>query len=195
FLQENGLDKDEIFVGGMSIGGNVALTLANQIAETSSCSLKGVFAIDSPLDLYSLYQGSDLDVANPDFDEERLAEPRWIIGTFQDSFGKGDSLLDNLQKVSPFVRAIESTSVPLLKDIPLRLYTEPDSTWWMEERNTSFSNTNAYALIQISESYKSQGWNQLELIKTEGKGFRASGERHPHSWSIVDVRELMSWLN
>jgi hypothetical protein len=35
---------------------------------------------------------------------------------------------------------------------------------------------------------------QAELITTQGRGMRPDGNRHPHSWSIVDEKELQAWL-
>lgn len=191
---ENNLDQNDVFVGGMSIGGNVALTLANfQSEHKKSIVPKGVFIIDSPIDLYALYESSIKDVLNPDFDEERLAEPKFIINYFEDKFGK-ESLLDNIQQVSPFTMKTDRNSVPFLKDIKLRFYTEPDSLWWKENRQTDFESTNAYAIQQIANQLKNEKWNQFELIETENKGYRSNGNRHPHSWSIVDVDELLNWI-
>ena len=31
-------------------------------------------------------------------------------------------------------------------------------------------------------------------MTTIGKGFREDGSRHPHSWSIVDEKELIEWF-
>lgn len=191
---ENNLNQNDVFVGGMSIGGNVALTLANFQAESKKSIVpKGVFIIDSPIDLYALYESSIKDVSNSDFDEERLAEPKFIISYFEDKFGK-ESLLDNIQQVSPFTIKTDRNSVPFLKDIKLRFYTEPDSLWWKENRQTDFESTNAYAIQQIANQLKNEKWNQFELIETENKGYRSNGERHPHSWSIVDVDELLNWM-
>lgn len=191
---ENNLDANNVFVGGMSIGGNVALTLANyQYRSGSSVIPKGVFIVDSPIDLYALYKSSIKDVLNPDFDEERLAEPKFIIGYFEDKFGK-DSLLTNIQKVAPFTMKTGGISVPFLKDIKLRFYTEPDSLWWKETRQTDFESTNAYAIEQIANKLRREGWNKFELIETENKGYRSNGKRHPHSWSIVNVEELLNWI-
>ena len=43
----------------------------------------------------------------------------------------------------------------------------------------------------------SSGGNVALLIAsflTEKKGYRANGDRHPHSWSIVDKKELIKWM-
>ncbi|MEM6265695.1 MAG: hypothetical protein AAGI38_24545, partial [Bacteroidota bacterium] len=57
-----------------------------------------------------------------------------------------------------------------------------------------FESTNAYTLQQIAKDLREKNWVQFELIETKNKGHRANGERHPHSWTIVDVPELMRWI-
>ena len=103
-------------------------------------------------------------------------------------------MLQNIQKVSPFTLTYRFTSVPNLKNSKIRFYTEPDSLWWKENRQTDFESTNAYTIQQIGKDLRTQNWNQFELIETENKGYRANGDRHPHSWSIVNARNLMEWI-
>lgn len=190
----NQLNTQNIIIGGMSIGGNVALSLSNYLHETKSkLSPQSTFIVDSPVDLHALYQSAKKDVANSSFSEERLAEPKWIINYFEKEFGK-ETLLKNIQKVSPFTLDRKMNSVPNLKNQKLRFYTEPDSLWWKENRQTDFKNTNAYTLQQISKDLKTKNWDHFELIETQNKGYRADGSRHPHSWSIVDVPNLINWI-
>jgi len=192
---ENNLSTNQVFIGGMSIGGNVALTLSSYLFEKNSGMIpKGVFMVDSPLDLYGLYLSSIIDIKNPKLSEDRLAEPKWIVNYFEEEFGK-ESLLENIQKISPFTRVNQTINVPNLKETKLRFYTEPDSTWHKENRQTDFESTNAYAIQQIAHQLKAnQDWKNFELIETEYKGFRSNGERHPHSWSIVDIKGLIKWI-
>ena len=131
---------------------------------------------------------------NTKLTKERLEEPKMIISYFERKFGV-DSLLSNIQKVSPFTMETGWNSVSNLKEIKLRFYTEPDSLWWMKNRQTDFESTNAYAIQQISKHLEKEGWNQIDLIETKDKGFRSNGERHPHSWSIVDPEGLLNWIN
>ncbi len=188
------IKTDNIIIGGMSIGGNVALILSDYLYENkSNIAPQGVFIVDSPIDLYALYESAVVDVENSDFDEERLEEPKFIINYFEEEFSK-DSLLVNIQKVSPFVHKSKCTSVSHLKNCSLRFYTEPDADWWKDNRQTEFENTNAYAIQKVAKDLKSKNWNQFELIETENKGYRSDGTRHPHSWSIVDVEEFVNWI-
>ncbi|MDX6747060.1 hypothetical protein SHK09_09685 [Polaribacter sp. PL03] len=38
------------------------------------------------------------------------------------------------------------------------------------------------------------GGDNIKLINTKNRGYRANGERHPHSWSIVDEKDLINWI-
>lgn len=193
----NNLKLDNVTIGGMSIGGNVALTLSEYLhSKSSSIAPKGIFIIDSPIDLYALYESSIVDIKNPDLDEERLQEPRWIIGNFESLFGKGQQLLGKIEKVSPVTFQNKTINFSSLKDSKIRFYTEPDAQWQKEHRQTDFEHSNAYTIQQVAK-YLSEDlkWERMELIETVNKGYRSNGERNPHSWSIVDVDDLIRWIN
>jgi hypothetical protein len=38
------------------------------------------------------------------------------------------------------------------------------------------------------------GNSNAELIVTHERGYLPDGTRHPHSWSIVDERDLLEWF-
>lgn len=192
---EHHLTTRRICIGGMSVGGTVAVSLSDHLAKTSSrLAPHCVFLVDSPIDHYALYQSAQKDLLRKEFSEERLAEPRFIIGYFEENFGNGNSLLVNLKAVSPFDYSQGSNSISALLDTKLRFYTEPDSLWWRQNRETDFENINAHVIQQISRQLATAGWRKYELITTEGKGYRANGDRHPHSWSIVDANDLLEWV-
>ncbi len=194
-VREHAVNTDKVYIGGMSIGGNVSLTVSNHLYRINSrLAPQGVFIVDSPIDLYALYESSQKDIANPNFSEERLAEPKWIVNYFEESFGKESNLLENIQKVSPFTLKANKNSVPLLQNTKLRMYTEPDAAWWKENRQTDFESTNAFVIQELTKQLKTNKWNHLELIETQNKGYRSNGERHPHSWSIVNVADLIDWI-
>jgi hypothetical protein len=195
-VKKNSLKTDKLFIGGMSIGGTVALILSDYLLKTnSSLKPKGVFVVDSPIDLYALYESSQKDILRKDFSKERLAEPKWIINYFEEEFGVKDSLLNNIQKVSPFTLKTKNiNNIKNLKNNKLRFYTEPDTLWWKKTRQTDFVSTNAYSLQKINELLKNKNWENVELIQTKNKGYRTDGERNPHSWSIVDTDNLINWI-
>jgi hypothetical protein len=195
-IKTNKLKTDNIFTGGMSIGGTVAITVSNYLSKINSpIKPKGVFVIDSPIDLFALYESSKRDVKRKGFSDERLEEPKFIVDYFEDAFGGKDSLLSNIQKVSPVTLKTKNTeNIKDLKNTKLRFYTEPDTLWWKDNRQTDFESTNAYTLQKTSRNLKNKNWSNFQLIQTKNKGYRMDGERHPHSWSIVDINELIVWI-
>ena len=195
-MDQNGLGTEKIYIGGMSIGGTVALSLSNHLHKSKSdIRPEGVFIVDSPIDLYALYESEQKDVKRNDLSEERLSEPKFIIGLIEEEFGVKDTLLDNLQKVAPVtLKTGNLENIQNLKNTRLRFYTEPDTLWWEEVRQTDFESTNAYTIQRTSEILSNDNWTGFQLIQTKDKGYRPNGERHPHSWSIVDAEELANWI-
>ena len=54
---------------------------------------------------------------------------------------------------------------------------------------------NAFDFAAMTNELKRLGNTKVQLITTANKGFRKPGDnRHPHSWSIVDPVDLVSWL-
>jgi len=195
-ISDNNIATKNIFIGGMSLGGTVTLSLSDHLIKTkASVKPKGLFVIDSPIDLYALYESSQKDVMRDDFSEERLSEPRWIINYFEERFGGQNDLLSNIQEVSPItLKTNNIDNIKHLKELKLRLYTEPDTLWQKEVRQTDFESTNAFVLQKTNALLKSNYWQNIKLIETKNKGYRSNGERHPHSWSIVDQDELIEWI-
>ena len=82
-----------------------------------------------------------------------------------------------------------------MKNLKIRFYTEPDLKWWKENRKNDFEDLNAFYIEKLADKLKSEfGNTNVELIKTENRGYRANGERHPHSWSIVNEKDLINWM-
>ena len=57
-----------------------------------------------------------------------------------------------------------------------------------------YDQTNAFYIKELSKSLNDKGYKNVEYIATKNKGYRASGERHPRSWSIVDKKDLINWM-
>jgi hypothetical protein len=77
--------------------------------------------------------------------------------------------------------------------MPILAITEPDILWWMEERGVDYYGLNSIDLASFINDLRIRGNKKAKLITTTGKGYRANGMRHPHSWSIVDTDELVKW--
>lgn len=192
------IPADHVVVGGFSGGGTAAVLYAEFCAARRSASglqLQGVFAVDAPLDFDRFWRGETLAVrrdVHPAFVREAkavLADMRRVLG------GSPEDHPAKYLKMSPFSAFAEGGGqARLLADTPVRLYTEPDIRWWMENRNVDYYSMNAVDAAALILQLRLLGNRQAQLITTQGRGVRPDGNRHPHSWSIVDEKELQSWI-
>jgi hypothetical protein len=96
---------------------------------------------------------------------------------------------------SPFLASErDGGNVRLLKNVPIRLYTESDVVWWIENIGCDYYTINAIDQAALVLQLRALGNTQAELITTTGKGFRPPGTSNPHSWTIVDEPDLADWI-
>lgn len=194
-FETNQLPFENVYIGGFSSGGNVSLLLSDYLIKAKSkIQPKGVFIGDSPVDLLKIYQNSEKNIAR-NFNEETVEESKWIVGDFNTKLGNPKNGIEKYEQVSPFTQQTGNIqNLSALKNIKIRLYTEPDVAWWKDNRNNSYEEMNAYSIEKLSQVLKKQGFSSVELILTKNKGYRANGDRHPHSWSIIDKEKLLQWM-
>ena len=191
----NKLATDNLFLGGFSSGGNVSLLLSDYLVRTKGkLQPKGVFIVDSPIDLLNLYQVAKKNLQQAS-SEATKQESNLIIESLDAAFGSPEIDLTKYVKLSPYVAQTKSiANLSGLKDLKLRFYTEPDLKWWKDYANNDWEDLNAYSIKKLANQLKVDGAKQVEYIATKNSGIRANGKRHPHSWSIVDEKELIKWV-
>ena len=64
----------------------------------------------------------------------------------------------------------------------------------MKNRHRDYYDMNCLSIAPMINLLQLQGNQNAELIMTSGKGKRLNGSRHPHSWSIMDSEQCLSWL-
>jgi acetyl esterase/lipase len=193
-----GIGPVPVAIGGFSAGGTGALRYAQACARDACRSVSGiaaVFGVDPPLDFERLYRSSRLSIerAAP---RTNVAEERMILQMLEESLGGSpeEARPGYLRNSVVLASEADGGNASLLRSTPIRLYTEADVQWWMEERNLEFHGMNAVDHAALINLLRVAGNDDAELIITTGKGYRPHGQRHPHSWSIVDEAELMEWL-
>lgn len=194
-FKDHKLPSANVYLGGFSSGGNVALLISDYLTkEQSSLIPKGVFIVDSPIDLIALYKSSEKNIAR-NFSEVSVQESTWLLKTLGNQFGNPENTLLEYQKYAVYTSRTETIdNIKNLKNTKLRLYTEPDTLWWKENRMADYDQMNAYYLKRLSTTLKKSGFDHVTYIPTKNKGYRADGTRHPHSWAIVDTKELIHWI-
>lgn len=184
------LKNAHIFIGGLSSGGGIAISYAEYLlSQNTEIKLKGVFAIDSPLDFERLFYSS-----------ERLIKS--TCGSLIKKEGyRNKAYLENILNGSPKMQPDrylkyssfsasnpEESNGRWLKNIPVRLYTEPDLDFVQKTYCAELmsEDINAVDLQRLHQFLVKSGNTKSEYIATKGKGF--------HSWNIIDPQDFLHWI-
>jgi pimeloyl-ACP methyl ester carboxylesterase len=185
-------------IGGFSAGGTDAVRFAERCAD-GRCALRhplrAVFAVDAPLDWYRLWENAMLVIRNQPKGAS-VAEAQRIQEALESLLGKNPTPSSRRYlSSSPLAsKDRDGGNARTLSGVAVRAYTEPDIQWWMENRGADYYGMNALDAASLIRHLKLLGNTRAELIVTTGRGYRADGSRHPHSWSIVDQSDLAQWI-
>ena len=197
-ISKNNIPRNNILYCGMSLAGTRALRLAAFSQSTQSTYKlipKAIAICDAPLDMVRNYReckkASELNL-NP----VGATESEWVSSYIRKNLnGTPEEAIMAYINYSPFCYSAENGgNAKAFKNIYLRCYTEPDVNWWIANRGRDYYGMNATDLAALVNQLKILGSKKAELITTSGKGIRENGNRHPHSWSIVNENELVEWF-
>jgi hypothetical protein len=194
-VNQHNIPNDCIFIGGISSSGTRALRYAQYCAEgKSKIKIRGVFVVDSPLDLERFYNSGYYHKKN--FSEGMLREANLMLPLFDSLFGGSPKEHYESYKNASVYSHTDSLggNAPLLKNTDILIFHEPDIDWWIKERGCSYYDINSYDLVAFTVFMKKLGNQNIELRTTTGKGFDRNGNRKPHSWTIVDEEYLVNWI-
>ncbi len=195
--QANQIPPGKVIIGGISAGGTGAARFVER-CQTQDCgAIKPVawFSVDAPLDFERWWNSQVLNVQRGD-PKSHLEESQAILDVLKMSMGGSPKdARDTYVKKSPFLAWEKGgANARLLAKVPVRLYTEPDVIWTIENWRSDYYNLNAVDQAALTLQLLELGNTQAELITTTGKGHRPAGVRNPHSWSIVDEDDLANWI-
>lgn len=196
-IEEYKIHSNNIFIGGISASGTRALRYAQYCEQGKSkhrIKIKGVFSVDSPLDLARFYKS----VHNHKtyFKAGMLWEAELMTKVFEQLFsGHPDKFKDDYIISSVFSHKDSlGGNAQYLKNVNIIMFHEPDIDWWLNERGSSYFDINSYDIAAFVLKLRSLGNNNVELVTTTGKGFDRNGNRNCHSWTIVDEEFLTKWI-
>lgn len=197
YAKRQNIKVGNVIIGGLSAGGIMSLNYAIYMVTTPHESIpapQSVVVVDPPVDLYNLW-----------FIMKRLSNRNCVASAKNEADfymdyckkylgGTPDEVPDRYRQASPFSRDLENGgNTVFLKDIPVRVYCEPDMDWWLA-RCEDLSDMNATDLSTMINTLRLLGNENAEFITTTGKGYRIDGRRHPHSWSILDAEDTANWI-
>ncbi|AXP81592.1 hypothetical protein CJ739_2519 [Mariniflexile rhizosphaerae] len=196
-FSSNNIPKNKIVIGGLSSGGSLALLISDFLTKNSDFDIKptGVFLVDSPIDLAALYRITEENITN-NFSEASVGESTFIHNYFKSKLGNPNEEIKLYEKYSAFTFETSNyKNIENLKNTNLRFYSEPDKEWWKKNMGVEYEQMNAFHIERLSKFLKDNNYKYLDYITTKNKGYRSNGERNPHSWSIIDKKDLLEWTH
>ncbi len=192
------IPKENIVLGGLSNGGMISLAYAQQaVKEKGSTFLipKGIFGLDVPLDKTHFYEYCQREIKR-NFSEAGMNEARWLMNRFNQIYGGSPEEYPNRYvEASLYSNGAENGgNAKYLKEIPIRMYTDLDVEWLMNQRRRDLYDWNGTDIVAMINDLKLMGNKDANVIITMGKGVRLDGKKHPHSWSIMDNQDCMDWI-
>ncbi len=191
------LTKDKFVIGGFSAGGTISLRYSEYCFENETkapIEPKGVFTVDSPVDLFDIWNYFQREIRK-NYSEAGVGEAKFVMEIMQNEIGNPLDNKETYEHLTPFNTTLEVTgNEQYLKNIGVRVYHDIDVVWQLKNRRRSLFDSNALASSELINRLLLLGNESAEFVPAKQKGYRSSGFRHPHSWSIVDEVELIQWV-
>jgi hypothetical protein len=191
------LSPDKFVLGGFSAGGTIALRyteLCHQYPDRFPIKPKGVFMVDSPIDVFTLWDMLD-ETRAANFSQPAVQEANEAMSRMERQFGVPKDNVAKYNAVNPFsMNKDYGDNEKYLKDVAVRAYHEIDVVWRLVNRRQTVRQGNYYVTSELINRLLLMGNDKAEFIQSKKTGYRANGMRHPHSWSIVDEEECIKWI-
>ena len=190
------IPQDAIMYTGMSLAGTRAIKMAlwnyHGYGEVRPAAMA---LCDPPLDFIRFWRAQHHSKTN-ETHPTSVSEATWTNYLLETNLGgTPDEAFEAYVAYSPYVKLNEiDPKIKVLGDVPIRIYTEPDLDWWMENRNRDAYGINSLDASALVGDLRLIGNEKAYHITTQNKGYHPDGRRHPHSWSIVDNEELVEWF-
>lgn len=180
-------DTKKVVLGGFSSGGAIATRYAEYlIANAAPIDLRGLFVLDSPLDLQRVYAAGERMLQNCEGIMKKQGAS--IKAQLENAFGGSPEKQPQQYTIHSAFTASDGGNAKYLKNLPVRLYTEPDLNFVRKNYCDKLQpeDINASDLNALQEFLVDAGNNRCEYITTKGKGF--------HSWNILDPYNCLKWI-
>jgi len=190
--------KSNTFVlGGFSAGGMIAMRyveLCSEFPDKFPIQPKGVFAVDSPIDIFTIYEQLEESIKN-NYSEMAVEEAVRAIGYIKNDYGIPLENASTYAKLTAFsMNKTYSQNEKYLKNCAVRTYHDVDIAWRIKNRNQTVHGSNYEVTAELINRLNLMGNNRAEFMQSFQTGYRSNGLRHPHSWSIVNEVEFIQWM-
>ncbi|MBS1772688.1 MAG: alpha/beta hydrolase [Bacteroidetes bacterium] len=191
------VDPSKFVLGGFSAGGTIALRyveLCNQYPDRYPVHPKGIFTVDSPIDIFSCWELFE-QIVKDNFSKLAVDEANSAMQMMREDRGVPRDNVAKYAEVAPFsMNPAYCNNEKYLKEIAVRTYHEINVEWRLVNRLQTVHNSNYEFSAELVKRLMVMGNKKAQFIQSKRPGIRANGMRHPHSWSIVDEEECIQWI-
>lgn len=184
-------------LGGFSAGGATALRyteLSRAFPEQFAVQPSGVFMVDSPIDIFSIWEALHESLRNR-YTDIAVREAEQALAIIQADHGLPLENVDTYSRINAFnMNKAYGEPEKWLKDVAVRAYHDVDIPWRLINRNQTVHLSNYEVTAELINRLLLMGNTRAEFMQSYQTGYRANGMRHPHSWSIVDEEECITWV-
>ncbi|MFK7771674.1 MAG: hypothetical protein AB8F94_06025 [Saprospiraceae bacterium] len=197
-IDDHNIPKENFVLGGLSNGGMISLTYAQQaVKEKGSTYIlpKGIFGLDVPLDKAHFYSYCQREIKR-NFSQAGMNEAHWFMNNFNQIYGGSpQEYPERYVEASIYSYGAEDGgNAKFLKEMPIRMYTDLDVDWLTNQRRRDLYDWNGTDIVAMINDLKLMGNEDANVLITMGKGVRLDGRKHPHSWSIMDNQDCFDWI-
>ncbi|MDI9320927.1 MAG: alpha/beta hydrolase [Phycisphaerales bacterium] len=191
------VNRNNFVLGGYSAGGMLAMRyveLCYEFPDKFPIQPKGVFTVDSPIDIFTIYEQLEESAKN-NYSELAVEEAVRAMGYIKNDYGIPRENVSTYAKLTAFsMNKSYSQNEIHLKNCAVRTYHDVDIAWRIKNRNQTVHLSNYEVTAELINRLVLMGNKQAEFMQSFQTGYRSNGQRHPHSWSIVNEVELMQWM-
>ena len=191
------VNTNTFVLGGYSAGGMIALRyveLCNEFPDKFPIQPMGVFTVDSPIDIFTIYEQLEQSAKN-NYSDAAVEEAVRAIGFINKDHGVPRENVSTYAKLTAFsMHPDYSQNEKHLKNVAVRTYHDVDIAWRIINRNQTVHGSNYEVTAELINRLVLMGNQKAEFMQTFQTGYRSNGQRHPHSWSIVNEVELIHWM-
>jgi len=189
--------SERIVIGGYSAGGAIALRyaeLCNQFPERFQVKPRGVFMVDSPIDIFTIYEQLENSARN-NYSAIATEEAHRAIAFINNDYGIPRDNIPTYAGLTAFsMNETYGRNEIFLKETPIRAYHDVDIAWRIVNRNQTVHGSNYEVTAELINRLRLMGNDKAEFMQSFQTGYRSDGTRHPHSWSIVEEVECIQWV-
>ena len=191
------INSDKFVLGGYSAGGMIAMRyveLCNEFSDKFPIKPKGVFTVDSPIDIFTIWNDLETSAKNK-YSPYAVEEAERAMKSIKLDHGVPKENISLYSKLTAFSMDKKyGENEKWLKNTAVRTYHDVDISWRLTNRNQPVSESNFLVTSELINRLLLMGNQNAEFIVSDRKGYRSNGQRHPHSWSIVDEVECIQWM-